>query len=343
MKPVLLFTAAAFGIALCSQGYSHEYPKSIRDFLNLIPSENAKAELGALLHGNIKESVPSDFDAQICRSLNIKSKSPVIITFQEVSFIFHYPTAKARIKSSQEMSSWWDLIYRDGEITRTNSADQVPFNDIGLVDPSVTNEMVEIDLLLGVAPLEKPQDIKYVRRSFRFVYSKEWKEAGLINASKTSSQPYFLNPKWLGSELKAYNATLAFGQTNIDVVKEFQVVYPKAFSYIGYFADTNTFQVWNSEIGLYDRYILTLQINVKVDQSKPSLTALSEPLFILVEVNRVTPAGGGRFDITSHELCRFSREKWLKVFRAHGDLSVLGFNIKTNQPVAHFDKALTNR
>jgi hypothetical protein len=152
-----------------------------------------------------------------------------------------------------------------------------------------------------------------------------------------------IDSHWLQKEEKAYKSTLAFGTTNINAVKEFHVVYPTAFSFISYFTDTNTFQVWNSEVGLYNHYVLTLQIDIKVDQSKSSLTVLNEPHFILAEVSIVTPTTGGSFNITSRELCRFSREKWSKVFQAGGDLSVLGFSIQTNRPVANFDKALTNR
>lgn len=165
-----------FAIALCSQGYSHEYPTNFLDWKNYIPSINAEADLGALLHGNIKESIPSDFDEQICKSLSIKSESPMIISFQEMSFVFHYRTSKECIESSQDMSPLWGLIYQDGKITRTTNTDQVPVNYVRIVDPAVKNTIVEIDLLLGVAPLEKPQDVKYVRRSFRFIYNNGWKE-----------------------------------------------------------------------------------------------------------------------------------------------------------------------
>lgn len=82
------------------------------------------------------------------------------------------------------MGGSYNLTYRDGKIARTNSVDQIPANYIYVVDPHVKNVIAEIDLLLGVAPLEKPQDATYFRRTFRFIYKNGWKEDESVISSK---------------------------------------------------------------------------------------------------------------------------------------------------------------
>ncbi|HEX3857433.1 MAG TPA: hypothetical protein VHY30_09070 [Verrucomicrobiae bacterium] len=121
---------------------------------------------------------------RICKSLPANSTSPRIISCKEISCVFHYRTTNECIPSYQEMGGSYNLIYRDGKITRTNSVDEIPGNYIYVVDPHVKNVIVEIDLLLGVAPLEKPQDVMYFRRTFRFVYKNGWKEDGPGISSK---------------------------------------------------------------------------------------------------------------------------------------------------------------
>jgi hypothetical protein len=190
LKSIPLVFFALFLLA-AKKCYSQEYRTNFTDeasFTNylqsIIPSINQKADLGALLHFNTDEDVTCDFDEQVCKSLPANSTSPRIISCKEISCVFHYRTTNECIPSYQEMGGSYNLIYRDGKITRTNSVDEIPGNYIYVVDPHVKNVIVEIDLLLGVAPLEKPQDVMYFRRTFRFVYKNGWKEDGPGISSK---------------------------------------------------------------------------------------------------------------------------------------------------------------
>jgi hypothetical protein len=189
MKPldifkILVATMGMIGL-LANESYSSESPTnsegsdnffSSTRWTNLVPLINAAADLGAQLNWNTNEAVVSDFDKQVCKSLGIRSKSPMMISYKELSLVFHFPKTNEWLVPSQEMGGSLNLIYQDGKIVRTNTEEQVPGNCIRLFDPNAKELTVEIDLLLGVAPLEKPQDVKYkyVRRSFRFAYRNRW-------------------------------------------------------------------------------------------------------------------------------------------------------------------------
>ena len=154
---------------------------------------------------------------------------------------------------------------------------------------------------------------------------------------------HFMNSSDIKKEDEAYNACLQAGLKNIEIVKEFHEIYPTTFDYISYFSGTNAPQVWNSEVGLYQHYILMLQLNVKIDRSTLTIETLGQPVFFLDEITNVTENSGGSYKIQNGQSHSFSQAEWSKIYRVHGNLSVIGINLETNRPVTDFDKALTNR
>jgi hypothetical protein len=171
---VILLTSKACSLELPANSEDSNNFFSSPGWTNLVLLVNAKADLGAQLNWNTNEDVASDFDKQVCKSLHIQSRSPVMISYKELSTVFHFSKTNELFDSSQEMGGSFSLIYQDGKITRTNTEDHVPINYIPLLDPKVKELNVDIDLLLSVTPLEKPEDVKYERRSFRFVYRNRW-------------------------------------------------------------------------------------------------------------------------------------------------------------------------
>ena len=141
---------------------------------NLVSSVNAVADLAAQLNWNTNEDMVSAFDKRVCESLGLRPKSPVFVSYKELSLVIHLPTTNECFDSSQEMGGSLNLIYSDKKIVRTNSEAQVPANYIRLYDPKVKELTVEIDLLLSTMPLDRPQEVKYLRRSFRFVHRNRW-------------------------------------------------------------------------------------------------------------------------------------------------------------------------
>ena len=171
------------GCLLVAKACAFELPTNSEDLNKLLSStmwtntvlfSNARADLGAQLNWNINEGVVSDFDKQVCKSLGIHSRSPMMISCKELSCVFFSSETNQWFGSQQEMGGSLDLIYHDGQIIRTNTDEQVPDDTILLFDPNVKELTVEINLLLSVAPVGRPQDVKYVRRSFRFVHRNRW-------------------------------------------------------------------------------------------------------------------------------------------------------------------------
>lgn len=155
------------------------------------------------------------------------------------------------------------------------------------------------------------------------------------------SNNYLMNSDDIQKEDDQYRICLQRGLNNIEVVKEFHEIYPTAFNYISYFSESNTPKVWNGEVGLYRRYILTLQLNVEIDRSRLTVKEIGEPVFFLNEIINVTENSGGSYQIQNGQSHSFSQIEWSKIYQSHGNLSVIGINLKTNYPVTGFDKALT--
>jgi hypothetical protein len=117
----------------------------------------------------------TSFDRQIVTSLPIEA-SPRLIVYQQFTIVFHYPRKEQRVESLVDMARLCGLISSGDSIIRTNSAEKVPVSIVRLVDPGVKEVEAEVNVLLGVSPLEDSQKVKYFKRSFRFLYrNKEWK------------------------------------------------------------------------------------------------------------------------------------------------------------------------
>jgi hypothetical protein len=183
MKPRGIFLIVASAMALmANHAYSSELVTNSEsekfffspEWTNLVSINNAIADLGTQLNWSANEDITSEFDKQVCKSLGIRPKSAVIVAYKEVSFVLHSTKTNEWLRSHQEMVNFSKLICQNGKIVRTNTDEQIPSNEIYLFDPKVKELTVEIELLISVAPFEKPQEVKYARRSFRFAHRNRW-------------------------------------------------------------------------------------------------------------------------------------------------------------------------
>ena len=128
-----------------------------------------------LIHSLLNET-NGTFDQNAFRSLRTNANSPTIISFHSVSFTFYYPTGLVFAGSSTEMAKPDELLCTSGGISRRAATNEIPANYVRVRDTHRKRVEAELDLLLGIAPLQQPKDIRYSRRSFRFVYEKGWKQ-----------------------------------------------------------------------------------------------------------------------------------------------------------------------
>ena len=129
------------------------------------------------------------FDEALCKSIQTNIAQSMVISYQEISFVFHYPTTnhldrassseidKLTVPSSSEIDHPYQLLYRKEGVSRVFLyTNDVPLNYIRLYDPGQKQISAELDLLIGVSPLIDPHAIKYLRRSFGFVYKDKWRQ-----------------------------------------------------------------------------------------------------------------------------------------------------------------------
>jgi len=120
------------------------------------------------------------FDEKVVKSLEAAAKPPAIVSFHLVSFVFSYPTTNDYMGSASEMGRPNELIWTTEGIVRregpTNKIHWIPLNYVRIVDGQRKEVIAELDTLIGVAPLKNPEEVRYFRRSFRFVHGDVWRE-----------------------------------------------------------------------------------------------------------------------------------------------------------------------
>jgi hypothetical protein len=120
------------------------------------------------------------FDEKVVKSFEADAKPPAIVTFHLVSFVFSYPTTNDYVGSASEIGRPNELIWTTEGIARregaTNKIHWIPLNYVRIVDDQRKVVTAELDMLIGVAPLKNPEEVRYFRRSFRFVHGDVWRE-----------------------------------------------------------------------------------------------------------------------------------------------------------------------
>jgi hypothetical protein len=116
------------------------------------------------------------FDIKVCESVGATTKRPMLISFLLVTFIFSSPSTNDPVYSFCEMGCLDELISNGGSVSRRpGSTNEIPLIRVSTVDPNKKDLTADLDLLIGVAPLDKPQKVQYLRRSFRFLYRDGWR------------------------------------------------------------------------------------------------------------------------------------------------------------------------
>lgn len=138
-----------------------------------------------------------------------------------------------------------------------------------------------------------------------------------------------------------YHKAVESGRKKIAVVSEIESLFPDSVqNFIGHdggsFSDPMT---WNTEVLLYDRYVLTMQVDVRVDRSFSTVTeVLSAPQFWLIETLQVTPIPGGGWDAINGKNWTFGIDEWEDLVAANGRFESIGISLQHNGSVANFSQ-----
>jgi hypothetical protein len=125
---------------------------------------------------SLLEETNRDFDQRVYSSVRTNTSGPIVISYNLVSFVFHYPAGVPHAPSATEMVNPDQLVCTKEGTRRRDTTDEIPANYVRIADSHRKEVSAELDLLLSVAPLGKPEELKHLRRSFRFVYRNGWKE-----------------------------------------------------------------------------------------------------------------------------------------------------------------------
>jgi hypothetical protein len=125
---------------------------------------------------SLLEETNRDFDQKVYASVGTSGSAPIVISYSLVSFVFHYPAGIPHAPSTTEMVQPDQLVCTKAGVKRRDTKDEFPANYVRVSDSQSKDIGAELDLVLSVAPLGKPGEIKCLRRSFRFVHRNGWKE-----------------------------------------------------------------------------------------------------------------------------------------------------------------------
>ena len=134
-------------------------------------------------------------------------------------------------------------------------------------------------------------------------------------------------------------AAEANGISGITEVTQFAAMFPHADHVITHYSGTKGDSIWNSRAGIHGRYVIVLTFKIDFDPSRTQPTRISPPTFHLREIAKIEEMPDGKLDWNySKNQIRFGIDEWNRLRESGGDLSVLGIEVITDQPLKHFDE-----
>ena len=88
----------------------------------------------------------------------------------------------------------------------------------------------------------------------------------------------------------------------------------------------------------HDRYLLMLEIHVRVDPKKRLIAGFDTPSITLDEIESVSGSIEGQLKIDHGDIRTISLDQWNKIVASGGLVSAAGIPAKTNEPVAGISK-----
>src|SRR3954470_1349241 len=79
--------------------------------------------------------------------------------------------------------------------------------------------------------------------------------------------------------MKAYEAALSSGIHGNSYPGQFNRLYPDAVNFISYYSGEIGKPVWSSKTGLYQRYLLTLQVPIRLNSDRTKIISADKPTF----------------------------------------------------------------
>lgn len=136
---------------------------------------------------------------------------------------------------------------------------------------------------------------------------------------------------------KRFDALDKVDRTAIPVGSEFIRFYPDAeIRYLGF--SGSDFPGLSYDTTLFQRYTLNLQIPVFYSKDNATVTGFGDPMFYVLEVQKVVPTDKGFKDVEyGEQQFQFGQDEWKRLVAAGGDFAAIGHPLKKDQPVDGFE------
>jgi hypothetical protein len=143
---------------------------------------------------------------------------------------------------------------------------------------------------------------------------------------------------------ETYEKAIQLGRKDILAVRQVERLYGAGYHFITYYDGRYGTPEWNSQVGLFKRYILQVSVPITVDHSGTHVTPQKEPRFYVWEKTSIERGQSGTLLVLfGDDHLEFGLKEWERVVEAKGDLRVLGLKMKEDQPLEHFDESFGPR
>jgi hypothetical protein len=145
-------------------------------------------------------------------------------------------------------------------------------------------------------------------------------------------------PDEVASDYKSAKTTLL---KELASVKSFHALYPDAHGFFTHFAEDSPGPLkWTSRTVVYERYILTLTIDVAFSEEYSTVKLRSPLSFTLREITELKARDGDSISLAFGMSKEFGAAKWEEIKRHEGDIEKVFRGIRTNKPIAEIDKVI---
>jgi hypothetical protein len=140
-------------------------------------------------------------------------------------------------------------------------------------------------------------------------------------------------------EVKQLRETIVTsGKQQIPIVSQFIRIFPSAGHFVTYVTQREGTPVWNSVAGVNQRYVVTLQIPIAIDESGRKVTATGKWTLQINEVVLVQMRPDGGSNITYGEQFSVDEAAWAAVVRS-GNLDA-AVKLNSGRPVESFSEVI---
>jgi hypothetical protein len=136
-----------------------------------------------------------------------------------------------------------------------------------------------------------------------------------------------------------YELAVRSGFEKIPESVEMESLFGPCDHFIGHQPDKET-QLWNSEVIVEGRYLLTMQVDVQVSKEFDEVVKIvAGPRFYVKEVSRVDVLSDGDVRVRfSKNQAKFDAQQWKQVVANRGDLSEGGIQFVRGIPIDNIAK-----